>query len=279
MIHLHSQSDWPRRVGAVLLVATTLIATDLSAARAVPLSIAQQGSIEQSDQPNRHVQRSVRQDLAQHLGLSIPQVRLVAASRQTWSDGCLGIAAPDEICTQALVEGWLIRLMANGDIYDYRTNATGSVFRLANNQPADGSIVPTPILTENLPRPLEEGVLFRLIASGGLLGYQAEITLYEDGCVVSQTQNIQTPSQSRSFRVSRQQVEQFRQLLNQQQFDRFNALDYSSSAGAADGITVMLISGNSVVQYADMVEDGLPSALQQIIQAWRNVVQTQRSQG
>jgi hypothetical protein len=45
---------------------------------------------------------------SQRLGLSTSAFERINAERKTWSDGCLGIDKPGQLCAQALVEGWRI---------------------------------------------------------------------------------------------------------------------------------------------------------------------------
>jgi hypothetical protein len=73
---------------------------------------------------------AVRSDLAKRLKTSIAQIKIKKSSRQTWSDGCLGIASANEMCTQALVEGWRVVLVHNKRTWTYRTNSSGKILRL-----------------------------------------------------------------------------------------------------------------------------------------------------
>lgn len=372
-----------RQVGAMLLVAGTLLTGELAGSTsllAAPLAAPMplEGQAEQpiapreeivprqrTPRPARLVRQAVRRNLAHHLNLRRRDVQIVSIDRQTWPDGCLGLAQPDQFCTQALVEGWRVTAQAYNQTWIYRTDATGRTLQREDNTttPAtpnaelpqvvrdrvlqaiadqfgvsgslvvasaerrtwngclgisepdvmcttiaisgwrvtiadantlpeeriwvyhtnqDGTqvrlnsaessigdlIAPLQILPQNLPQSLQRDVVFRSITFGGLLGLRREVTLYTDGRVVSQQRG-----QTQVSRISPQQVDRFRQLLSSQQFDRFDRLDYSGSALAADGLVVMLISPNSVTQYADRVEAGLPPALAQVIQAWRDIEQ------
>jgi len=72
--------------------------------------------------------------------LNIPQSELgtLRITEELWSDGCLGIALADEVCLQALVEGWQIEVVHEGQNWFYRTDATGETVRqsfLENNLP------------------------------------------------------------------------------------------------------------------------------------------------
>ncbi|NJL23268.1 MAG: hypothetical protein HC895_24510 [Leptolyngbyaceae cyanobacterium SM1_3_5] len=330
----HSNFYWPRRAGAMLLVAGTLLTGELVGAAApwaTPMQLAQ-GQTElpaqRSDRALRSVRQAVQRDLAQRLNIPRGQVRIVSIDRQTWPDGCLGLAEPGESCTEAIVQGWRVTARANNRTWIYRSDATGVTVRQESNAPANaqlpavvrtavlqaaseqlnvpvnrlritqaerrtwdgclgisepdvmctmiaipgwrvvvtsggqrwvyhtnqdgtqvrlnpaassigGTIAPVQILPENLPQPLGRGIVFRSIANGGMLPRQTTTTLYEDGRVVIEQINSGRRSE-RSYRVSRQQVNRFRQTL--QSFDRFDRLDFSQPYGAADYITVMLVS-------------------------------------
>lgn len=73
---------------------------------------------------------AVRSDLAKRLKLSLAQIKIKKSSRQTWSDGCLGIASANEMCTQALVEGWKVVLSQGSKTWIYRTDSSGRLLRL-----------------------------------------------------------------------------------------------------------------------------------------------------
>ena len=72
-------------------------------------------------------QRAAMQALAAQHNVAIDQIKLVSAYAETWPDGCLGVAIPDMMCTQALVDGYRILLSANGQEYEYRTNLDGTL--------------------------------------------------------------------------------------------------------------------------------------------------------
>jgi hypothetical protein len=68
--------------------------------------------------------------LSQKTDISVNRLQIQAAQRQTWTDGCLGLATPGELCTQALVEGWRIILTDNQKTWVYRTDSSGTNLRL-----------------------------------------------------------------------------------------------------------------------------------------------------
>ena len=66
-------------------------------------------NVELSDQ----VAKAVITEVSKQTKISANQLKITQYSRQTWSNGCLGISKPGEICTQALVEGWRIVVSGN----------------------------------------------------------------------------------------------------------------------------------------------------------------------
>jgi hypothetical protein len=69
-------------------------------------------------------------ELAQSLQIDPAQVEVVSFEEQVWPDGCLGLAAPDEMCTMQEVSGWRIVLRAQGHDYAARTDESGATVRL-----------------------------------------------------------------------------------------------------------------------------------------------------
>ncbi len=71
-----------------------------------------------------------KKDLSVRANIPIAAIQLRASERQTWPNGCLGLAQPDEICTQAMVPGWRLVLTHQDKTWVYRTNQSGRVLRL-----------------------------------------------------------------------------------------------------------------------------------------------------
>jgi hypothetical protein len=74
--------------------------------------------------------QSVRQDLSRRTKIPPHQFKLVQASQQTWTDGCLGLGKPKEICSQALVNGWRVVMSDGRRTWIYRTDGQGRTVRL-----------------------------------------------------------------------------------------------------------------------------------------------------
>jgi hypothetical protein len=83
-----------------------------------------------SPEPPNSVIAAARQDLSRKTKISVNRLQIQAAQPQTWPDGCLGLAKPGELCTQALVQGWRIILTDNQKTWVYRTDSSGTNLRL-----------------------------------------------------------------------------------------------------------------------------------------------------
>lgn len=82
--------------------------------------------VELSDQ----VAKAVITEVSKQTKIPANQLKITQYSRQTWSNGCLGISKPGEICTQALVEGWRVVVSGNKRTWVYRSNRNGRILRL-----------------------------------------------------------------------------------------------------------------------------------------------------
>ena len=70
-----------------------------------------------------------REALAAELNIGIDEVMILSQGQKTWSDSCLGLGGAAESCLQAEVNGWLVELSVNGDIYKARTDWLGEQIR------------------------------------------------------------------------------------------------------------------------------------------------------
>jgi hypothetical protein len=68
--------------------------------------------------------------LSKRTQLPLATLKLIEAEPKTWNDGCLGIATPEEICTQALVEGWRVVFSNANQRWIYGTHQQGQDMRL-----------------------------------------------------------------------------------------------------------------------------------------------------
>lgn len=77
------------------------------------------------------VTNKVLEAASKQLGFSTSQVRITMIQKQTWANGCLGLYSfAGQMCTQALVPGWLVTVEGNQQRLVYRTNESGSLVKL-----------------------------------------------------------------------------------------------------------------------------------------------------
>jgi hypothetical protein len=76
------------------------------------------------------VANAVLHDAQARLNLPTSGLQIVQVEPQTWSDGCLGLANPGQLCPQALVPGWRITVNGKTKTLVYRTNDSGSLVRV-----------------------------------------------------------------------------------------------------------------------------------------------------
>ena len=76
------------------------------------------------------VKSAVLNDAVKRTSKTVSALKIIEARSQQWSDGCLGLAKPDEICTQAIVPGWQIVVTDGLRNWTYRTDEIGETIRL-----------------------------------------------------------------------------------------------------------------------------------------------------
>lgn len=250
-------------------------------------SVVKQSNNLRTNRLPAQVATAVRQDAAKRTGIAPGKFKITEYSRETWPNGCLGIAEPDQICTQALVPGWRVVISDGSRTWVYRTNSNGRTVSLENesvssNTPKsdrlDGGetiaaniIRPVPIPASELPPALDRGVVFRAVSSGGITGRTYETTLLNDGTLIRVRIGDANDSERSVRRISPSQLRGFQQLLKRQSLSRFNGLSYPAPSGAADFITVTITSSSGTTRYADLVQNNLPQPLRQVVQAWNQL--------
>lgn len=71
-----------------------------------------------------------RLSLVGRLGMTdAKSIAILTADETDWSDGCLGLTAPNEFCTQVITPGYRVVMQTGEHTYIYRTNETGSSIR------------------------------------------------------------------------------------------------------------------------------------------------------
>lgn len=210
-------------------------------------------------------------------GLPADQLKIAKAQAKTWSDGCLGLAPPDRMCTAVLVRGWEVTVTHQRQEWVYRTSGTGEkiVWDPAGTRLSQ-LIVPAAeqIPLDRRPPKMERSVVFREIKSGGFAGITEEIRLYKDGRLVKHSP-LKTPKPADGTlirTIPKPQVRAFQQLLMSRYFGQFDGLRYPAPQGAADYFSYTLGNWQTTVEYAEIGSKELPKDLEQVIQAWRSLI-------
>jgi hypothetical protein len=245
-----------------------------------PSGVNQGGSVLPDLMLPESIGTAVLQTAAVESGLPLAQLTVEKAKAKTWSDGCLGLAPPDQMCAAVLVRGWEVTVAHQRQEWVYRTSATGQKIVL---DPAGSHlsrlIVPPAeqIPANQLPAKLERSVVFREIKSGGFAGINQEIRLYKDGRLVRQSPSTSPkPTQGVVIRtLPKAQVKAFQKVLESRHFGQFGGLRYPPKTGAADYFSYTLGNWQTTVEYTDISARELPTDLEQVIQAWRSLISPQ----
>jgi hypothetical protein len=222
------------------------------------------------------VRDRILQTAARDAKVPVSQLQLVAAEPKVW-DGCFGFdPGPEGACTEIAIFGWQAIVANNQRAWVYHTDQEGIDIRLneAASQPSRaGAVIPSFIPQDQLPPNLSSEEVFREVRSGGFAGQIIETILMRDGRILRLERRGDRPTAPVLVkRVSPQQAEQFARQISQLKFLNFTGLDYGAPEGSADFITVALTGWSGTTQYDDMVSDQLPPNLQQIQQAWNQLI-------
>ena len=117
--------DMKKKLPILLLIVVIFLAPNLAT---VARAEVQQPAIINS--LSDRVANAVITEVSKQTGISPKTLKITQYSRQIWSNGCLGLSKPGEICTQALVEGWRVVVSGNKRTWVYRSNRNGQILRL-----------------------------------------------------------------------------------------------------------------------------------------------------
>lgn len=89
-------------------------------------------------------QMAAIQAVSKKYNISIDQIKIINTEAVTWPNGCLGVVIPGVMCTDVIVDGFSIKLEANGQQFEIHTNQDGtSVVDAAQMQATLGFVVYT----------------------------------------------------------------------------------------------------------------------------------------
>ncbi|OKH32626.1 hypothetical protein NIES2101_40555 [Calothrix sp. HK-06] len=212
--------------------------------------------------------------------VNVSTKNITDAEQVTWKNGNLGLDGSST--TSSSVKGWRITVAVGRERFVYHTNNfVGSAnnkiaFRLNEDASkvvdgvANGGV---PIPTRELPPALTNGVIFRYVTTGGIVGRTYETVLLEDGRLIQTRLGDTNDSERRVFRLSQEETKRFQQLLKRQA-ELFQNVTYPAPSGAADYITYTLTSEDGTVQYNDISSQKVPDNLKVVLKAWNDLTAT-----
>lgn len=76
---------------------------------------------------------AVQEFLSAELGVALGDVQVISVEQTEFSDSCLGLGGPAEICAQVMTPGWLVMVDVAGQPYEVHTDAMGEQVRVAED--------------------------------------------------------------------------------------------------------------------------------------------------
>jgi|GEM_PF-1366485 len=93
------------------------------------LSIAQNSIAQSRRFPSENLVTQVRQVASRDLNIPIDNLHIMRYSDETWTDSCLGLGGPAELCAQVMVEGWQMEVSDGEQSWFYRISDSGDTIR------------------------------------------------------------------------------------------------------------------------------------------------------
>ncbi|BAZ41371.1 hypothetical protein NIES4101_73370 [Calothrix sp. NIES-4101] len=220
----------------------------------------------------QNIEDIVLSQASQQSKLPISSLKIIAFERKQWSDSCLGIPNAQTICAQVIVPGWQVTVSDGNKNWIYRIgeSVTVSYDKNASEISDRTNINTVPIPTSELPPPLESGVVFRQVTSGGFFARNYQTILLDDGRLIRTRIGDANDSERSIYRISQQQLQNFQELLEQQE-KGFQNVKYPATLGAADYLTYTITSSNGTVQFNDISQNNLPESLKVVVKAWNDL--------
>jgi hypothetical protein len=77
-------------------------------------------------------EQAAREALARALGLADYEIMVVSVTPVEWSNACLGVEWPGQMCAEVITPGYKIVLEAHGVLFEYHTDSEGTAVRAAS---------------------------------------------------------------------------------------------------------------------------------------------------
>lgn len=133
------------------------------------------------------LEASVKAQAATAASVTAAETEVLRVEAVTWNDGCIGLPATSEACTQALVDGYVAWVLAGGNVYRFHTDESTGI------RQAEGTIQASAVASASLPDgatareipiatviegdiPTQGVVMFRITAGASVEQIQAELS-------------------------------------------------------------------------------------------------------
>ncbi len=115
-----------KRIGYLVMGVLMLVAACAAPGNDVP-------GLEQTPTDLPAAVMQAQQYLSEQLGVTVAEIEILDTEQVEWPDACLGLPDEDEACAQVVTPGWRVLAEVNGQIYELRTDATGTEVRSVEN--------------------------------------------------------------------------------------------------------------------------------------------------
>ena len=117
-------------IGAILITWNNPLYVSVGNAQISSIASTPPESISSDNALPAEVKTAVINDAVKRTSKPVSAMKITEARSQQWSDGCLGLAKADEICTQAITPGYQVTVTDGINNWTYRTDSTGNAVRL-----------------------------------------------------------------------------------------------------------------------------------------------------
>jgi hypothetical protein len=263
---------------AILLTGTIVP----SAGRAIPAPPSVDLSQADSDITARNIPRQtirkIQLDIQKRYKVPFNQIKLAGAQARTWN-GCMGLAKPNTLCIEIAIFGWQVMMSGpNNRFWVYHVDQNGD--RMGLNTLAslpNRSQLPVPRFVNRVIPPSEDNVLFQsAMVMGEALSYNAIELRAEGDRGFLLTRRQLSPKMGKPQvikRLTKQQVQPFLDLLNNNSFSHFDRISYfNANAVAVDAPLYQLYGYGATTEYTAGDERKLPPKLSAIVRTWQNLI-------
>jgi hypothetical protein len=113
-------------ISIAIVMAAILLLTACTPATSTPTSPGGEAT---------EIPAEVRQAIAERLNIELADLQIEQVEQVDWTDACLGLAGPEEMCAEVITPGFQLTVRRNGELLQVHTDLTGAQIRLAGDGP------------------------------------------------------------------------------------------------------------------------------------------------